>query len=103
MNDKKRVPLQLFHTVRTLVMVGVSGFEPEVSWTRTKRDTKLRHTPKLHILYWISPSLSTPKPIESRKNFLAPGFGGRLGHWDTTWILDSLNIRLPKAYFCRSR
>ena len=29
-------------------MVGVSGFEPEASWTRTKRDTKLRHTPKDH-------------------------------------------------------
>ena len=26
-------------------VVGVSGFEPEASWTRTKRDTKLRHTP----------------------------------------------------------
>ena len=26
-------------------MVGVSGFEPEASWSRTKRDTKLRHTP----------------------------------------------------------
>ncbi len=31
-------------------MVGVSGFEPEASWTRTKRDTKLRHTPKSNIL-----------------------------------------------------
>ena len=28
-----------------LLVVGVSGFEPEASWTRTKRDTKLRHTP----------------------------------------------------------
>ena len=28
-------------------MVGVAGFEPTASWTRTKRDTKLRHTPKL--------------------------------------------------------
>ena len=28
-----------------LLLVGVSGFEPEASWTRTKRDTKLRHTP----------------------------------------------------------
>ena len=28
-----------------LFLVGVSGFEPEASWTRTKRDTKLRHTP----------------------------------------------------------
>ena len=27
------------------ILVGVSGFEPEASWTRTKRDTKLRHTP----------------------------------------------------------
>ena len=27
-------------------MVGVTGFEPGASWTRTKRDTKLRHTPK---------------------------------------------------------
>ena len=28
-----------------IFLVGVSGFEPEASWTRTKRDTKLRHTP----------------------------------------------------------
>ena len=26
-------------------LVGVSGFEPEASWSRTKRETKLRHTP----------------------------------------------------------
>ena len=26
-------------------LVGVWGFEPQASWTRTKRDTKLRHTP----------------------------------------------------------
>ena len=32
------------------ILVGVSGFEPEASWTRTKRDTKLRHTPIAHIL-----------------------------------------------------
>ena len=31
-------------------LVGVSGFEPEASWTRTKRDTKLRHTPLAMIL-----------------------------------------------------
>ena len=30
---------------RLFSVVGVSGFEPEASWTRTKRDTKLRHTP----------------------------------------------------------
>ena len=33
-----------------LILVGVSGFEPEASWTRTKRDTKLRHTPLAKIL-----------------------------------------------------
>ena len=27
-------------------MVGVTGFEPMASWSRTKRDTKLRHTPE---------------------------------------------------------
>ena len=27
-------------------MVGVTGLEPMASWSRTKRDTKLRHTPK---------------------------------------------------------
>lgn len=26
-------------------VVGVRGFEPLSSWSRTKRDTKLRHTP----------------------------------------------------------
>ena len=31
--------------VDSIFLVGVSGFEPEASWTRTKRDTKLRHTP----------------------------------------------------------
>ncbi len=31
-------------------LVGVSGFEPEASWTRTKRDTKLRHTPLAYVL-----------------------------------------------------
>ena len=32
-------------------MVGVPGFEPGASWTRTKRDTKLRHTPKRFFYY----------------------------------------------------
>ena len=34
-------------------MVGVAGFEPAASWTRTKRDTKLRHTPKVHNIIMI--------------------------------------------------
>ncbi len=36
--------------VVTGFLVGVSGFEPQASWTRTKRDTKLRHTPSAMIL-----------------------------------------------------
>ena len=43
------------------LMVGVSGFEPEASWSRTKRDTKLRHTPKAKILYAFIFDLSSPK------------------------------------------
>ena len=29
-----------------LVLVGVTGFEPAASWSRTKRTTKLCHTPR---------------------------------------------------------
>ena len=42
-------------------LVGVSGFEPEASWTRTKRDTKLRHTPSAHLLYLLFVGLSSEK------------------------------------------
>ena len=35
-----------------IFLVGVSGFEPEASWSRTKRDTKLRHTP-IGLIYYI--------------------------------------------------
>ena len=34
-----------------ICLVGVAGFEPAASWTRTMRDTKLRHTPISHLLY----------------------------------------------------
>ena len=33
-------------------MVGVAGFEPAASWSRTKRDTKLRHTPMQTATYY---------------------------------------------------
>ena len=36
-------------------LVGASGFEPEASWTRTKRDTKLRHAPIDQIIIMIFP------------------------------------------------
>lgn len=47
-------------------MVGVRGFEPPASWSRTKHSTKLSHTPKkpiriltASILYTILFQLST--------------------------------------------
>lgn len=36
----------LLFTLLKAFVVGVWGFEPQASWSRTKRDTKLRHTPK---------------------------------------------------------
>ena len=56
-----------------LRMVGVSGFEPEASWTRTKRDTKLRHTPMV-LYYNDSPAQSQERfflvfAVRLRKNF----------------------------------
>ena len=34
------------HWIEPLPLVGVTGFEPATSSSRTKRATKLRHTPK---------------------------------------------------------
>ena len=45
--------------VQFLPLVGVAGFEPAASWTRTKRDTKLRHTPIASLLYSIIGSVSS--------------------------------------------
>lgn len=36
----------IYNGFKAFCMVGVTGFEPMASWSRTKRDTKLRHTPK---------------------------------------------------------
>lgn len=36
-------------------MVGAEGFEPSASWTRTMRDTKLRHAPiKSQLIYYMN-------------------------------------------------
>ena len=39
--QKKILPINR----QDFLLVGVAGFEPAASWTRTMRDTKLRHTP----------------------------------------------------------
>ena len=49
--DKNSRFRNFYAAKRLFSVVGVSGFEPEASWTRTKRDTKLRHTPIAQILY----------------------------------------------------
>ena len=63
-------------------MVGVSGFEPEASWTRTKRDTKLRHTPKDHnIIMRLCPLVKGYQvflPDFSRKMFRGDGMSYRI-------------------------
>ena len=46
-----RLAFRQTHLYRLVNMVGVPGFEPGASWTRTKRDTKLRHTPKRFFYY----------------------------------------------------
>ena len=43
------VKKKLGASIQTLRVVGVAGFEPTASWTRTKRDTKLRHTPMIQL------------------------------------------------------
>ena len=48
-------------------LVGVSGFEPEASWTRTKRDTKLRHTPIAILLYAVILVLSSVRFLTERE------------------------------------
>lgn len=36
-------------------LVGAEGFEPSASWTRTMRDTKLRHAPiKSQLIYYMN-------------------------------------------------
>ena len=42
---ERKLQYQWYHNFRSY-LVGVTGFEPMASWSRTKRDTKLRHTPK---------------------------------------------------------
>ena len=51
---KTKKPSKLLFT--RLLMVGVTGFEPAASWSRTKRTTKLCHTPisyKHRLLYHL--------------------------------------------------
>ena len=50
LTKKDECSYSISNAIRTLAMVGVAGFEPAASWTRTKRDTKLRHTPIAHLL-----------------------------------------------------
>ena len=37
-----------FSAISGIFVVGAEGFEPSASWTRTMRDTKLRHAPFFH-------------------------------------------------------
>ena len=69
-------------------MVGVAGFEPAASWTRTKRDTKLRHTPKdLNIIMRLCPNVKGCQaflPDFPRKIFRGDGMSYRIVYGGTT-------------------
>ena len=41
-----------------LSMVGATGLEPAASWSRTKRDTKLRHAPLVSMLAYYNTKIS---------------------------------------------
>ncbi len=43
------------------LLVGVRGFEPPASWSRTKRSTKLSHTPLSKVYY---KTLSAKKQVK---------------------------------------
>ena len=66
-------------------MVGVAGLEPAASWSRTKRDTKLRHTPK--------------KQREKRKSGPQPALFDWRRHPDLNWGIRILQtLALPLGY-----
>ena len=82
-----RLAFRQTHLYRFVNMVGVSGFEPEASWTRTKRDTKLRHTPIY--LAIIMNFLCLVKPSFPEKSYFHPA-GHRLPRRDVHELSDSL-------------
>ena len=43
--NNEHLTCSLFAAVPDVYLVGVAGLEPAASWSRTMRDTKLRHTP----------------------------------------------------------
>ena len=61
-NEKGRLSAVPFH------LVGVTGFEPATSWTRTMRTTKLCHTPICNPIFnfpGIEPATSWPETVSS--------------------------------------
>lgn len=41
--------------LQEFLLVGVTGFEPATFWSRTKRATKLRYTPRLEPMWGLGP------------------------------------------------
>ena len=62
--SKKSAPILLKRTDFAMyILVGVTGFEPAASWSRTKRTTKLCHTPRLNLFYFF-PLLAISPPCD---------------------------------------
>ena len=78
-------------------MVGVAGFEPTASWTRTKRDTKLRHTPNLLIYYTDKAGKSQVLFHRVREFHSSPRSG------DFSAFVNSILLRVRESRCARDR
>ena len=57
--QKQKKPCEIYHkTFYGNTVIGVTGFEPAASWSRTKHSTGLSHTPIACILYHNAAGLS---------------------------------------------
>ena len=79
-------------------VVGVTGFEPATFWSRTKRATKLRYTPK----NWSQCGDSDPRPADYESAALPTELHWQLMHFNyrelTLWCQD-----ICAKYFPQSR
>ena len=68
-NNRKRRPADVFS------IIGVTGFEPAASWSRTKHSTGLSHTPITVILYHGAGvlSISNTQKVRFKIAFLTRG------------------------------
>ncbi len=65
-------------------VIGVTGFEPAASWSRTKHSTGLSHTPIACILYHNGEFVKTVQQNNSIYNYIAQQM-----YFGTTYKIDN--------------